>query len=87
MVRLRRLFSVGRRLLARPVVVLGWPSSPDEGKDDAENCSPTCRPTSGQSDDINVSHIFRSVKQVLRKVNQATDSNDEEQREDGEKAS
>src|SRR5258708_26802373 len=38
-VRLRRLFSVGRRLLARRVLVLGWLSSPDEGKDDAENSS------------------------------------------------
>jgi hypothetical protein len=55
-----------------------------EGKDEAEQSSPTGRSTARQSDHIHHSHILRKVKQILRKANQATDSNDEEQGQDGE---
>jgi hypothetical protein len=59
---------------------LKFPSGPvscPEREDEADNGSPTCRPTPGQPDSINDSHI-------LRKVEQSHDSDKEKQSHDDE---
>ncbi len=50
----------------------------NERQEGAEKTGLKCRPTTAQSDDINDSYTIRGVKQILRKVDQAIDSDDDQ---------